>query len=461
MRKKIKTIGNILLFLIFAPFVNAKKAPSVIEVLLEKEEDAQRAELKKRYEAIRLLSLAKKNIINGSPTKAQYILEMSDNKKSKFFKIEKRYLAITYFLNEKYEESLKILQEPYFNISGYYKEICLLKVINMAMLKDPNLSKESRSCESVLDRYSRTELYWYTTIINIILKNNRAVKGSLLSDLQYILHSDELTKLWIKLALYIKREDMVIANTAIIPQARFQNKEIRELLGLLYYRKGNNELAQNFIEDLKGPNSDNIRGNIYLQQKKYEIAYGHFKLALNKKYNSLNSLERIIPISWLIEKWEDGEKHLYSYISNDVDPIKKEILKTAFIIKQKKYEKADDNLQYLLQKKNLQRNLNVLQMKTYTSLILDTPNELYESSVKACQLSDGLACWLRLQQLTWENISKTIKRPAPTIAKKITIEDLKTQKDSTTPLDEKIYINQKDIDELDEKDIFQTFQGVF
>ena len=76
--------------------------------------------------------------------------------------------------------------------------------------------------------------------------------------------------------------------------------------------------AFEYIEGLSSPNSENIRGNLFLAQKKYELAYAQFKLALKRKVNSQNSLERIIPISWMLKQWKDGLEYIDKL---KVDPI--------------------------------------------------------------------------------------------------------------------------------------------
>ena len=37
-----------------------------------------------------------------------------------------------------------------------------------------------------------------------------------------------------------------------------------------------------------------------------ELAYAQFKLALKRKNNSQNALERIAPTAWILNQWEEG-----------------------------------------------------------------------------------------------------------------------------------------------------------
>src|SRR5690606_1361977 len=121
----------------------------------------------------------------------------------------------------------------------------------------------------------------------------------------------------------------------------FQDKELRELIGFLYYREAELVKAYEFIEDLDTPNSENIKGNLYLAGKKYELAYGQFKLALNRKNNSQNALERITPVAWLLSQWEDGANYVEEIrFQDDAQRFRAKVLKTSFLTMAKKYKEA-------------------------------------------------------------------------------------------------------------------------
>jgi tetratricopeptide (TPR) repeat protein len=126
-----------------------------------------------------------------------------------------------------------------------------------------------------------------------------------------------------KLALFLNREDVIIRYIANLPSSAYNSKGVRELIGFAYYRLGKTEKALEFIEDIESPNADNIRGTANLLKKKYELAFGHFKLALQKKGNSANALERGIPLAYTLGLWDEGINMLRRVVDTGLDERKK------------------------------------------------------------------------------------------------------------------------------------------
>jgi hypothetical protein len=81
------------------------------------------------------------------------------------------------------------------------------------------------------------------------------------------------------------------------------------VISFIYSRLHDNKKALSFIDDIDSPNAENIKGNIRLRNKEYELAFGHFKLALNKKEDvKLHELEGLEKIKYMSES--DREKEI-------------------------------------------------------------------------------------------------------------------------------------------------------
>jgi hypothetical protein len=419
------------------------KKEEVGRYILEKEN-------KKRTNELLMLSMAKNMILNGNSELAKYYLEKINSDRTRLSNIKLRYLGILSFLEKDYTSSLKYLDKIRLNAHNHYREICLLRVANlMAMDKPKALDDEVKQCANATLNFSNQNQFWLTRLSDIKLKDQSLLKGKGIHNLRRLLGEVEYIKLWLKLALILNKENVVLSYIGKLPSKAFYSKKIRELIAFAYFRMNQKEKALEFIEDIDGPNADNIRGNISLREKKFELAYAHFQLALKKKKNSLNALERILPLTWILGQWDQGLKFLDRLENDKIDLKNKLTLEVAFLIRKGDFKKAQQLLNVLEKKYNSYLPYEVEMMKGFVALRNKKMRDLEVSSFKACQEFDGVSCWLSLQTLIWENVGQTIERNEPTFTfKDFSIDQLKSKQDSS-PLKEAIYVDQSDINELD------------
>jgi hypothetical protein len=227
----------------------------------------------------------------------------------------------------------------------------------------------------------------------------------------------------------------------------------------MYLRRGENEKALSFIDDINTANSENIKGNINLQKDEYELAYGHFKLAMQKKQDSANSLERLLPISWLLNQFEDGREYIENPSLKNMDSRNKRGIKIAFLIRLKKYAEAQSELDTLTLEYKNHPPIEVDVMGTYLSIMNNKNDVTYDqrliedSAERACRAFDGFSCWMAMKLAQWDKLGKTILRTDDIFSdKSMTLESLRLPT-SVTPLKEQINIDQRDIEELDSNSI--------
>ncbi|MDD0853126.1 hypothetical protein HBN50_08460 [Halobacteriovorax sp. GB3] len=416
----------------------------------EIEEFIRKGDVQKREKIIKIISAAKEMLLRGDTKKAHYLLSKIDIKRTKLRPIVLRFQALTYFIENDYNKALKILSHYDFDDPKYYKEVCMLKIIAQ-IPKGPskNLEKDIILCQNSTFKYTNNDHFWLETIYSLHFDRERLLKGNALSDFQWILSTKEYVRIWLKTGLFINRENYVESFIHTFPAYLYESEELRELIGLMYYRMGNKEKAMQFIEDLNGPNAENIKGNINLEEKKYELAFGHFQLALQTKKNSKNALERAIPLAWLLGQWEEGIRLLKKSINPTLDQRKKFALDTAFKIKAKKFEQANDQILILNNLYELKAPFEIELMIGHMNMVANE-NELLKKSIeKTCKLYDGMSCWLQMQTLIWDNLPKTSKREDklhPEIEN--FVDELKSAQ-GITPLEEQVNIDQRDIEELD------------
>lgn len=410
--------------------------------------------LDEKKSVIFALQQAKKSIINGDINLAKFFLSKVNEKKTELGLIKYRYLAVIAFIEGRYQESLDLVSATEFNRVQNYREICLLRVINLIALDDVrSLQKEVGSCQNLTIDYANSNQFWLTQMTKIKEKDQDLLKGNLIESFRNAYGDSDFTETWMKMALYLNKERIILKYIGSLPPEAYRSKKIRELIGFAYYRSGNIKRALDFIEDIESPNSDNIRGNVNLLEKKYELAFGHFKLALAKKENSENALKRSIPLSYILGLWDEGLDMLKRVVELNSNDRKKLILETLFFLRKEDFKTAKENILYLekLYQGDIPRDLN--QMNSYVALRNADNKALEKAASRACRFYDGLNCWLYLQVLQWENIGLTLKRDEPTLV----VEDFDLRKlkerATITPLRESVTVDQRDIEELDNQQV--------
>lgn len=408
----------------------------------------------KREKNLLFLKKAKFKIINGDLKLAKFYLSSINTKHRNILFPKLRLESLLFFLKGQYKDSLAILKNSQFSWNSFYKEICFLKVLNfLALDMKKELQKEALKCQENTFAFSKKKHFWLKKIIKLKLGHDISLGKESPLKLKKIFEDKELTLLWLKLAIFFNKEKDIYSKLPELPKKAYKSKKIRELISFVHYRVGKKNLALDFIEDISTANSENIKGNIRLKNNELELAYGHFQLALKRKVNSKNALERSLPLTWILRKWKKGQKILQSLLSEDIDKNKKLALDTAFNIQKGSLEKASLQLSYLNYEYIGFIPLEILLMNSYVAIKNEKNKELEKYSHEACKKFDGLNCWIRSQLLTWENFPKTIKRKEPIYKdNRLSLESL-TELSLTRPLEENLIVDQKDIEELDSAEI--------
>ncbi len=460
-----KTICVLLFLSFFIGHARAQmEGDELKEIILEEEETNLDAfyeanitkENNQRQLDLYYLQKAKFKMISGDLQQAEFYLARISEKASTVTAVKKRYLAIIYFISSRFDKSIKELNDPRVNNNNYYVQTCLLRLINFMAVNDvPSIQREKETCLFYTAKYSRNDQFWLDTMIKLKTKNNDGLKKNMLTDVERTLNDNEMSRLWLKTGLYLNKEKDLLALISLLPESSYQSNRLREIIAFMYLRVGEPKKALAFIDDIDSANAENIKGNINLKNKEYELAFGHFRLALQKKQDSSNSLERAIPLAWLLNQWSDGLSMLSNISNKSLDPRNTAAIKIAFLIREKKFLEAQKELTLLKIAFQNEPPFEVNIMDSYVNLILGTERsdfdkrKVEEASEKSCKSFDGMSCWISLQYIQWENLGKTIKRDDPVYTDKaVTLDSLKEKK-APAPLIEAKTIDQADIEELD------------
>ena len=415
--------------------------------------------MENRNIALKLGSI-KYEIINGNLEKAKLLLLQSKYSDDFSRNVQYRYLSIIHFIQGNY----KVSQE-YLTKKGMYNivtddTICLLRTLNYIILDSTSKAKiEWNRCVDATINDSPTLHVWMNTILKLKLNDEPNITAVPLKNVNIENERGDYLRLFLKLALYLNQQDKIFERLSFLSVAAFEDTEIRELIGMLYYREGKLVKAFEFIEDLESPNSENIKGNLYLAQKKYQMAYGQFKLALKRKVDSQNSLERIIPVSWILKQWEDGLEYIEKLQVTQREKYTKLAIKAAFLTQAGKYSEAAKTLEQIVKGSNNAQSSEVNQLYTYNSVMFKDKDKTEIYADYSCKFKDGINCWLQYHLAIWDNFPITIQRDENIFENITDLNKVYTAAAIDEPLKESIYINQKDIEELD-NDIIQLLPDI-
>ena len=393
-------------------------------------------------------------IINGNTFRAKK--EIADyTPPSQLLPIIHYYLSLIYFIERNYQQSFNMIDKNLISNLKGFNHICLLQLLNEIYLhRTEKLEKSFELCSATNFRYSPTEYLWPSVMVKMILQDNYLFKKNHLNKLFVNLDdlNEDLWVLWFKTAIYYNREESFTSLLENLPSQLFLSEKIRELVGFIYYRLGNYDLAKDFFNDVSTVNAENIMGNLYLQEKKWELALGHLSIAFKLKNNSINAVNRLVPLLWKLSRYEEGLDMTKRLPADATNIASKLALLAAFEFKNGHYQKVITYTQKLQRIYPDSPPKKILQLATL-SYFLEKDNRNFQSfAANSCLKKDALGCLLYSLSFHWPELPEMIKKGA-----EIDIEEeelnlsqlIKEQREQ--PLEEVPYIKQVDIEELDDK----------
>lgn len=397
------------------------------------------------------LKRVKYYLINGEVRMAKMYLRQMMLTEPRLRPLGYRYLGMLEFILGNYQESLKELKRPELNKFGNYQKVCVLRILNQIILNDLfDLEDQWDRCllENIKEMQSN-RLLWLETLVRL---KTAPSENTLIAPFKYnkiFSLPNEDIKITLKLALYLNQESLVLPEIMQLTLDAILDPEIRELAGLILFRAKKFSLSYKFIEDLNTANINNIKGNLYLMQNKYELAFAQFKLALTQKQNSLNAMERALPLAWEIGQWEEGTKLAEQVITSPEGAMSKLALTSAFYVQRGLYKEAEKRLDYITTYSTEGENLTVTQLYAYNHLMQKKSLETMKYADLSCKAYDLAQCWLLYQFSYWDHFPLTVLRDEP-LFKNTNWWDDESALTTISALKETIYVNQKDIEELDD-----------
>lgn len=389
-------------------------------------------------------------LLNGETRLAQVHLTKLAYTKTKLRPVVYRYLGIMNFIEGKFQRSLDFLSKKDLD-GSQYRKICALKILNMVVLdKKHQLENEwSRCMLENYNHFNEGNFVWLDILVQMKINPRPGLTKVPFKKIRLSALDNNQLKIYLKLALYLNQEALIEPQISELDLTQMEDVEVRDLVGHILFRRGALAKSYKFIEDLKTPNAENMKGNLYILRQKYELAYAQFKLALEQKQNSQNAMERILPLAWLLGDWSEGSKIAERVIAAPQTQINKMTLMAAFLTQKGDYQKASDVMDAIIQRSRRGTEIDVTQLYSFAGLMQNKPHVVKKQAAASCAQYDMVNCWLSFQMDQWESFPLTIRR-AENLPQRKEWEDLSNELRAES-LKEVVYVNQLDIEELDDK----------
>ncbi|MFL5783683.1 MAG: tetratricopeptide repeat protein [Bacteriovoracaceae bacterium] len=397
------------------------------------------------------LKKVKYYLINGELSLAKVFLEKLTFGQSKLKPVAHRYLGLIAFIEQDYKKSIDYLTRGELQNPPHFAKICGVLVLDKIVLSDlKTLEADWDRCRVEAQRdVNAVNLPWLDTLVKLKLSPVPGITSAPFKKITLRSFENVDLKIILKLALYLNQENLVVNQLFELTPEQLVDTDVRELAGHIFFRSGKFANAYKFIEDIKSPNSENIKGNLYLLREKYEIAYAQFKLALKEKQNSQNALERLVPIAWLLGDWKGGSEYARQLIARSNQEANKLTIIAAFEMQMGNYKKASSILNEISRQSRRGASLEVAQIASFSALMENDGAELKAATTLSCEQNDLVNCWVLYQHYHWDNFPLVVRRDNDITFK----EEWQTLTKEKLPgkLTEQVYVYQQDIEELDDK----------
>jgi len=409
------------------------------------------------------IQLAKFLLVNGDLNRAKYHLNTLFDLGHHGELIKRRYLSYIAFVEDDFDGVLNHSTSDF----QFYPQTCTLDVLSYLIKGDINQTKqEFINCKIRTGIYNQDDYFWLNNLIkvkeNILKISSNSEEKTSTQTIQHILtpknYKDLLSYvdsvnsalLWLKLGLYTGLHDEIIQLLPNLPEEIFESFRFREIMALIYFRNKDHDNAKKFIENVDTANAHNILASIYLKQNKTELAFAEYKLALLKKHNSRNALEKIIPLSYVLSDYNLGLDSINQLEFTGVNQTTLSILRSIFLLKNKNYLEAWKALASFDLTTTTHIPDKVFQMKNFLAILLNYPDEIDRYSNYACNQFDGISCWVQTQLLIWPDFSKHFKRQSDQSIKPLFTRSELVESWEVKNIKEDLIVDQENLEQLDE-----------
>ena len=398
---------------------------------------------RQRKRHLELLKSIKYFIINGNLSQAQKALQQIDVSHQRLQEVVERYQALLFFIQGNWQQVLALLGQRRFQRGASFRKVCALKTMAQMAQGGEQWREWFVDCFGVKGNFARNGLLW-----PLLIRPYDGPEHPF--ELSQYPRGLEPTNFWLKLALYLGRAEEIVRQLEHIPLDAYRHQRTREVIGMALYREQKRGQALDFIEDIDLSNAHNIRGNIALSDGKYRAAKGHFRLALQKKENSVNAIKRLLPLSWFNQDFVRGLEVIDLAEGLWGSGVGADILRGVFLTELQKSEQAVELLLLLPSRERKLQARVLSELLAFNYLVLEKTPLATLAAHQSCQHFNGVSCYILGHLTDWDNFAGMLKREAGLAASSIDLEQLSGPIIKDHPFGrERVFIDQQIIEQLD------------
>ena len=381
-----------------------------------------------------------KFIIEGNFFQAEGLIEELPRESAR-----RHYRAMIKFVRGDYGGSLRELSWRNFTIEQYYPRVCQLKLINLFKTgKVKQFHQETKGCLSELAPFSSNELIWIKSLYHMTHAQDTVQDPFSLGRIGF--------EIWFKAGMYLQRNELLEKTFLQWDIPKEEKPSMRELLSLHHYRQRRYGKAFLWAQKLSNNNAHNILGRIHLASGNIKASWMHFNKAIGHRKDSLNALEYLPSLAWVLNHWREGRNFLARLAAIRELTFEETALLSAFYIQEGDFQSARKGLSLLKRHFSKTLPLEGLLLGSYISLRLKDGDAMIPYALRACLLSEGISCWILLQQLGWMDFEGLTERNEKVFFKEEPDIEQYRKETEIIPLQEPVFILSKEIEELDRQE---------
>lgn len=417
---------------------------------VEIEEELILKSLEVRERNIELLQLSKLSLITGNWEAAERFLSQV-TKKGSSRDIADRYLALLRFIQGRYQSAVDIIEPKILFSSTFLRENCLIYQMSLLALFDrARLPLVWHTCRHELTKDPKNDFLFMDALYGVVTDDNFFSGDGFLRSSAPYMQSEEQIKIWLKMGLILGKEKLMAPELAELGQHSYFKDKIRELVAITLFRLGKEEEALKFIEDVQTPNAENLRAIVLLKDRQWELAYAHFQGALKMKENSLQAMNRALPLAWLLRQDQSGYELAKRIPALSDDRQSKDLIEAAFLNRLGRIDQSSAKLTKVIETKGHRSNSLVRSLELLNQLQLGKKQTTKKLARENCRQADALSCWLLLHLIQWEDFPAFLQRPNRKIevGEWETLDDLLNTK-TEHKINEEALVEQSRLEEMD------------
>lgn len=366
-------------------------------------------------------------------------------------------LSLDHFMEKRFEKSIATIDKILNIDPTKYNIVCGLFILNKLFINNlDKIESELDTCKNINKDFNTFSHFFTEAIVHKKTGQNLEKTDRFFYENAQSFSSENEIKAYLKLAIVLNQHKKVINLLANLPPSAYESKEIRELLGFIFFRLGEFKKVSKYLQNINTVNSNNLLSTILLRDKKWDLAFARLLVSLKLNPYIETTLDRLITLTIKTKKYDLGlkytekKKFFLNSFNDDINLDEYKLLYIYFNLKNGNFRKAYAEVDQLM--KTFRENTPdiILAIGSFLATVIQQKSVNEENYLfKSCERRNILSCYF-LQTLGYFNgLNYFVEEfNAQSLSRTIKIDELK-KGTFFNPIKEQVFINQKYIEELD------------